>query len=242
MTLSYHHHHSTSLNPISAPSKCLTPIRTQPPPAAELPSPHLPFPNAARPRMSMNRHHNDNKQCPWCLNSPNNASKVSFGLQYVFFLLNLFKCTNNYSTSTSRTWWSMVWQPPPITHKWWQQQQQWCQTMTMNDDNNDAKQQPKWHLWGIIWASVILLWFYFKRNKSQVFDLCKYGSTRKYDFLFIKFSLHLVKSVYSLLIDLGFTSNQQSPTDFKSINQSINEVQLTSTKISINQWSPTDFK
>ena len=50
-----------------------------------------------------------------------------------FFLLNLFKCTNNYGTSTSRTWWPVTWQLPPVTHKQWQ----WHQ-ITMTNDAPDV--------------------------------------------------------------------------------------------------------
>ena len=89
----------------------------------------------------------------------------------------------------------------------------WYSPLQLQQRHSNPVYDSNWHR-PDAWL-VIQLWFYFKRNKSQVFDLCEYGSTRKYDFLFIKFLLHLVKSVYSLLIDLGFTSNQKSPTDFK---------------------------
>ena len=57
---------------------------------------------------------------------------LGFGMLF-FFLLNLFKCTNNYSTSTSRTWWPVTWQLPPVTHKQWQ----WHQ-ITMTNDAPDV--------------------------------------------------------------------------------------------------------
>ena len=66
---------------------------------------------------------NDKERHPWHLNSPNNAFEALFGLRYVFFLLNLFKCTLTTTILASRTWWPMTWQLPPITHKQWQQQQ-----------------------------------------------------------------------------------------------------------------------
>ena len=73
-------------------------------------------------------HTNNNKQWWWQImaltsNSSNDAFEALFVLWYVFlFLLNSFKYTNNYNTSTSRTQWPMMWQPPPITYEWQQQQ------------------------------------------------------------------------------------------------------------------------
>ena len=85
---------------------------------------------------TVNNNNNNKKWCPQRLNSPNNASKAFFGLRYVFFLSNLFKCTNNYSTSTSTTRWPMTWQLPLIAHKR-------RMTMTMNDNDDDAERHPQ---------------------------------------------------------------------------------------------------